>query len=209
MRSPDGQIVYDNGGLPAYPDSGDIRYVGDAMPDWRAGLYNQITLGNFDFSFTLDGQYGGIIYSQTHHKLTQQGKLEFTYEGRDNMTIVGDGVVLNEDGSYSPNTTEVAVQEWYNRYYRRANVESNSFEASYLKLREISLQYSFPKKWLGNSGIQSMSLSTFGRNVAMITDFPIYDPETAALNGNRIMPGVEIGQMPSPATYGVNLKLSL
>ena len=209
VRSPEGQIVYDSKGLPAYPESGDIRYVGDAMPDWRAGLYNQITLGNFDFSFTLDGQYGGIIYSQTHHKLTQQGKLKFTYEGRDNMSIVGDGVVLNADGSYSPNTTEVAVQEWYNRYYRRANVESNSFEASYLKLREINLQYRFPAKWLNNTGIQSLSLSAFGRNVAMLTDFPIYDPETAALNGNRIMPGVEIGQMPSPATYGVNLKLSL
>jgi len=209
VRSPDGQIVYDNKGLPAYPESGDIQYVGDAMPDWRAGLYNKITLGNFDFSFTLDGQYGGIIYSQTHHKLTQQGKLKFTYKGRENMSMVGDGVVLNADGSYSPNTTEVAVQEWYNRYYRRANVESNSFEASYLKLREINLQYRFPAKWLNNTGIQTMSISAFGRNVAMITDFPIYDPETAALNGDRVMPGVEIGQMPSPATYGVNLKLSL
>ncbi len=209
VRSPDGQIVYDTGGLPAYPESGDIQYIGDALPDWRGGLYNELSFGNFDFNFTIDGQYGGIIYSQTHHKLTQQGKLTSTFMGREGMTIVGDGVVLNEDGTYSPNTTEVATQEWYNRYYRRANVESNSFDASYLKLREVSLRYNFPQKWLGNSGIQNLQLSAFGRNLIMVTDFPIYDPETAALNGNRIMPGVEIGQMPSPATYGFNLKMNL
>lgn len=209
VRSPEGEIVYDEGGLPAYPESGDIQYIGDAMPDWRAGLYNQLSFGNFNFSFTLDGQYGGIIYSQTHHKLTQQGKLNSNLMGRETMTMVGDGVVVNEDGTYSPNTIEVATPEWYNRYYRRANVESNSFEASYLKLREVSLSYNLPQHWLQNTAIRSMQLGVYGRNLAVVSDFPIYDPETAALNGNRMMPGVEMGQMPSPATYGFNLKMNL
>ena len=209
VRSPEGEIVYDEGGLPAYPESGDIQYIGDAMPDWRAGLYNQLSFGNFNFSFTLDGQYGGIIYSQTHHKLTQQGKLNSNLMGRETMTMVGDGVVVNEDGTYSPNTIEVATPEWYNRYYRRANVESNSFEASYLKLREVSLSYNIPQHWLQNTAIRSMQLGVYGRNLAVVSDFPIYDPETAALNGNRMMPGVEMGQMPSPATYGFNLKMNL
>ncbi len=209
VRSPEGEIVYDEGGLPAYPESGDIQYIGDAMPDWRAGLYNQLSFGNFNFSFTLDGQYGGIIYSQTHHKLTQQGKLNSNLMGRETMTMVGDGVVVNEDGTYSPNTIEVTTPEWYNRYYRRANVESNSFEASYLKLREVSLSYNIPQHWLQNTAIRSMQLGVYGRNLAVVSDFPIYDPETAALNGNRMMPGVEMGQMPSPATYGFNLKMNL
>lgn len=207
VRSPEGEIVYDNGGLPAYPDA--IKYIGDASPDWQAGLYNNLRYRNFGLSITLDGKYGGIIYSQTHHKLTQMGKLQHTLFGRDDMTIVGDGLVLNEDGTYTPNTTEVATPDWYNRYYRRYNVESNSFDASYLKLREVSLSYSFPQKFLENTGILDLDLSFFGRNLIMITDFPIYDPETAALNGDTILPGVEMGQMPSPATYGFNLKVSL
>ncbi|GAL80046.1 putative outer membrane protein [Algibacter lectus] len=157
----------------------------------------------------VDGQYGGIVYSQSNHKLIQQGKLTSTYEGRETGFITGDGVVLNTDGTYSPNTTAAITPDWYNRYYRRANVESNSFDASFLKLREVSLQYNFPKKSLKNTGITSLSISTFGRNLATVSDFPIYDPETAALNGDTILPGIEMGQMPSPANYGFNLKVNL
>ncbi|MEH6407795.1 MAG: SusC/RagA family TonB-linked outer membrane protein [Leeuwenhoekiella sp.] len=207
VRSPEGKIVYDDAGLPAYPD--EIQYIGDASPDWKAGLNNSFNLGNVTLNVVLDGQKGGIIYSQTHHKATQQGKLRSTFMGREEGVIIGDGVVLNEDGTYSPNTTAAVTPDWYNRYYRRANVESNSFDASFLKLREVSLQYNFPKKWLADTGINSLNFSIYGRNLATVSDFPIYDPETAALNGNTILPGIEMGQMPSPATYGFNLKVNL
>lgn len=207
VRDPEGNIVYDEAGLPAYPE--EIQYIGDASPDWKAGLTNVFTIGNFTASVTLDGQYGGIIYSQTHHKMMEQGKLKGTLMGREDGFIIGDGVVLNPDGSYSPNTTKVDVPDYYTRYYRRANIESNSFDASFLKLREVSLGYDFPKAWFKNTGIQGVQFSVFGRDLAVISDFPIYDPETAALNGNTILPGVEMGQMPSPATYGFNLKINL
>lgn len=209
VRSPEGRIVYDNAGLPAYPATGDLKLIGDATPDWRAGINNEFQFGDFKFSFSFDGQYGGIIYSQTHHKLTEQGKLNHTLKGRETMSMVGDGVVLNSDGTYSENTTAVFTPDWYTRYYRRANVESNSFDASYIKLREIALQYSIPKKFLKKSFINNLDISIYGSNLFMITDFPIYDPETASLNGNKIMPGAEIGQMPSPANYGFNLKMNL
>lgn len=207
VRSPEGEIVYDNAGLPAYPQ--EIMHIGDASPDWRAGWTNVFNVGNFTASVTLDGQYGGIIYSQTNHKMMEQGKLKATLTGREDGFIVGDGVIANADGSYSPNTTQVGLPEYYTRYYRRANIESNSFDASYLKLREVSLMYNFPKRWLRGTGLEGAQLSIFGRDLAVVSDFPIYDPETAALNGDTILPGVEMGQMPSPATYGFNLKLNL
>jgi TonB-linked SusC/RagA family outer membrane protein len=207
VRDPEGNIVYDDAGLPAYPD--EIQYIGDASPDFKAGFVNNFTIGNVNVGITIDGQYGGIIYSQTHHKLMEQGKLTSTYMGRETGTVVGNGVVQNADGSYSPNTTEAGIADYYTRYYRRANIESNSFDASYIKLREMSIGYNVPKRWLGKSGIQGIQLSVFGRDLAVISDFPIYDPETAALNGNVMLPGVEMGQMPSPATYGFNLKINL
>ncbi|SFG76015.1 TonB-linked outer membrane protein, SusC/RagA family [Pontibacter chinhatensis] len=208
VRSPDGQIVYDNAGLPAYPQ--ETQYIGNAYADWKAGFNNEFSFKNFRLNVLLDGQYGGIIYSQTHHKMAEQGKLKSTLMGREEGFIIGDGVVDNGDGTYSPNTTKVTPQAYYTRYYRRANVESNSFDASYLKLREVRLEYNLPKALLSKTRfLQGASVALYGRDLAMLTKFPIFDPETAALNGGTIMPGVEMGQMPSTRTFGMNVTLQL
>ncbi len=203
VRSPEGRIVYTAAGLPARPAQ--IQYIGNAYADWKAGLYNQFSYRDFNFSFLIDGQYGGIIYSQTHHKMTEQGKLKHTLKGREEGFIIGDGVVQNADGSYKENTTKVAPATYYGDYYRRANVESNSFDASYIKLREVRLEYNLPKSLTHRLSLNGASIAFYGRNLAMITDFPMFDPETAALNGSTILPGVEMGQMPSTRTFGVNL----
>jgi hypothetical protein len=62
---------------------------------------------------------------------------------------------------------------------------------------------------LSRTPIREVRLALYGRDLAMITDFPIFDPETAALNGSTILPGIEMGQLPTPRTYGVNLTLKL
>lgn len=206
VRDPESNIVYKDG-IPAYPT--DIQLIGDASPDWRAGLTNTFSYKNLRLSFNIDGQYGGIVYSQSYHKMMEQGKLKGTLMGREDGFIIGEGVVQNEDGSYSPNTEQTTLANYYAKYYRRANVESNSFDASYIKLRELSLTYEVPQKLLGQSGLQGLSFTIFGRDLFTISDFPLYDPETAALNGAVQVPGVEMGQMPSTASYGfsVNVKL--
>jgi hypothetical protein len=99
----------------------------------------------------VDGQYGGLIYSQTHHKSTEQGKLQHTLRGREENFIIGDGVVDDGSGHYVANTKKVLPVDYYVEYYRRANVEANSFDASYLKLREARIEYSLPKSVLGRS----------------------------------------------------------
>lgn len=172
----------------------------------QAGL-NTFTYKNLKLNVTLDGQYGGIVYSQTFHKASEQGKLKHTLYGREDGYIIGDGVVANSDGTFSPNTTKVGVPQYYKEYYRRANVESNSFDASFIKLREISLTYSIPRQLISKTGFRNANVSFYGRNLAVISDFPIYDPESAALNGDTLLPGIEMGQLPSPATYGMSLKV--
>jgi TonB-linked SusC/RagA family outer membrane protein len=208
VRSPDGQIVYEKEtGLAAYPE--EIEYQGDALPDWKAGITNQFKIKNFKISVVFDGQYGGIIYSQTHHKAAEMGKLKHTLAGREEGFIIGEGVVLNEDGTYSPNTVKANVVEFYRRQYRRYNVESNSFDASFIKLRELSIEYNLPKKISEKAKMENVSLSLYGRNLYTWTEFPIYDPEAGARLGSSILPGIEMGQLPSPATYGFRIKLQL
>lgn len=203
LRSPDGQVVYNPTGLPARPQ--EIQYIGSAYADWKGGLRNEFNYNNFRFSVLVDGQLGGMVYSQSHHKMMEQGKLKSSLYGREENFIIGAGVVQNPDKSYSPNTTKVLPVDYYADYYRRANVESNSFDASFLKLREARLEYSFPKSKLGKSFFKQFSVALYGRDLLMITSFPIFDPETAALNGSTILPGVEMGQLPSSRTIGANI----
>lgn len=205
VRSPQGQIVYKaSDGLPARPAT--IQRIGNAYADWRGGIFNEFVYKNFRFNFLIDGQKGGMIYSQTHHKMMEQGKLKKTLPGREEGFIIGDGVVEDASG-YKPNTKKVTVGAYYGDYYRRANVESNTFDASFLKLREVRLEYNIPKKVLEKLKIQQASVGLYGRDLAMITDFPVFDPETASLNGDTILPGAEIGQLPSSRTIGVNLNI--
>jgi len=203
VRSPDGRIVYNSNGLPARPS--DIQFIGNAFADWKGGILNEFTYKNFRFNFLLDGQYGGIIYSQTHHKMTEQGKLKHTLRGRETNKIIGEGVVDDGTGHFVPNTKEVLIADYYADYYRRANVEANSFDASYLKLREARLEYTLPKKLLSKTFIRQASVGVYGRDLLLFTDFPIFDPETAALNGSTLIPGVEMGQLPSTRTMGINI----
>jgi TonB-linked SusC/RagA family outer membrane protein len=203
VRAPDGQIVYRTTGLPARPSQ--IQFIGKAYADWRGGVSNEFQYKNYRLSFLIDGQYGGMIYSQTHHKMAEQGKLSSTLKGREEGYIVGEGVVLGSDGLYTPNTRQVAPASYYGDYYRRANVESNSFDASFIKLREVRLEYGIPAKLSRKLRLNNASIALYGRDLAIISDFPMFDPETATLNGSTILPGVEMGQMPSTRTFGMNL----
>lgn len=208
VRNDEGKIIYnETTGLPVRPD--EVQKIGNAYADWKGGWTNNFRYKNFTLGVTIDGSFGGTLYSQSYHKMMEHGKLNGSLPGREEGFIIGDGVIQNADGSFSPNTTKVDVPGYYSEYYRRANVEANSFDATYVKLREISFTYTFPKSFLEKTKLKGLSLSIYGRNLYTWSDFPIYDPETAALNGANMVPGVEMGQMPSPATYGFNLKVSL
>lgn len=203
--APDGQVIYGSDGLTA--KSTEIEYIGNAYAKWRAGLQNTFKYKNFSVSFSIDGQYGGTAYSQSHHKMSEQGKLTHTLMGRDdpNGTIIGQGVVQNADGSFSPNTKPVSLTSYYGDYYRRANVETNSFDASYIKLREANITYYFPKPMVQALKMTDLSIALFGRNLWMWTDFPLFDPEAATLNDASITPGIEMGQLPTARTVGIQL----
>ena len=122
---------------------------------------------------------------------------------------IAPGVVDNGDGTYSPNKKIVTLESYYKEYYRIGNVETNSFKTSYLKLREMRLDFTLPKKWLEHTFLSSATVGVYGRNLFCITDYPMYDPETSSLDGSSIVTGVEVGTLPSTRSYGINLRVEL
>lgn len=205
QRSPDGQIVYASTGLPA-PLDPVARKWGNAFADWKGSIMNEFSLYRFKISVLLDGQYGGEMYSQTNHKNNTLGKTRVTLPGREGG-IVGEGVVAQGDGTFAPNTVNVPASAFYDNYYQISNAETNIFDASFLKIREVRVEYGLPQSIIGKLGLQQATIAIFGRDLFNFTDFPGFDPEGGNLNSGTLTPGVELTQFPSTRTLGANVMI--
>ncbi len=201
-RAPDGQIIYDNG-LPVL--SQDILHLGNTMPQWKASIQNQFKYKNFSMGFLFDAQYGAVAYSLTQGKMAVQGKTTSTLPGRYNG-IVGDGVMRNLDGSFSPNTVVAEdLSAYYDAHFGISNVEGSTFSTDFIKLREARFDYTLKAKVAKKLGLQRATLGVFGRDLFIFSTWPGFDPEFGTLSGSEINRGFEVGQFPSTRTFGVNL----
>lgn len=204
-RSPDGQIVYENG----YALLGDeAQLLGNTTPKWKASAGTTVSYKNFTLNLLFDGQFGGVGYSTTHAVLCEEGKLKKTLPGRYNG-IVGEGVARNNDGTYRKNDVMATdIQRYYESHFTRDNVEANTFKTDFIKLREARLDYKVPALLLKKVGIQSCVIGIYGRDLFTMSKWPAFDPEFGTLNGSNIVGGFETAQFPATRTFGVNLKLS-
>lgn len=202
-----GEIIFNEQGIPQRTD--DLVYQGDYAPDYTLGFMNSFKYKAIDFSFLFDTRQGGIVVSRTKTIGSTSGQLKETLVGRE-TGIVGEGVVNmgTEDApSYVKNTTNVDVRTYNNQYYKRDNVEAAKYDASYTKLREVSLGFTFPKRFLKKLPLQNARISVTGRNLMLWTDNPHFDPETVSVSGGTLQPGIENMSYPSTRSFTFNLKL--
>ncbi len=204
QRSPDGQIVFNNG----YPVlSQTSTYLGRVTPNWKASISNEFTYKQFRLSFLFDGQFGGKAYSLTNGIGMENGKLTKTLPGRYNG-IIGNGVKQLADGKYVPNDI-IAENIWtYYTQYGRDNVEANVFSTDYIKLREARIDYTLPAKLTQKLHLQRARIGIYGRDLLIISNWPAYDPEFATLGDGTITSGFEIGQLPATRTIGASLNIN-
>ncbi|GAB2557365.1 SusC/RagA family TonB-linked outer membrane protein [Spirosoma areae] len=212
-RSPQGDIIYDrvtvNNQVIVRPRVGSgIINVGNYNPDWTAGLINSFTYRNINLRVFFDYRKGGSIYTQTGALIYRSGIIAETLPGRESP-LTPAGVLQNADGSFSPNTINTTGQDFYRAYYAVENVEANTYEATFLKLREASVGVNL-KAYLKKLPIASANLSVFGRNLFTHTKdraLRHFNPESYAFNSGALVPGFEAGQLPSTRTYGFNLSV--
>lgn len=204
QRSPDGQIVFNNG----YPVlSQTSTYLGRVTPNWKTSISNEFSYKQFRLSFLFDGQFGGKAYSLTNGIGMENGKLKETLPGRYNG-IIGNGVKQMPDGKYVKNDV-IAENIWtYYTQYGRDNVEANVFSTDYIKLREARIEYVLPAKLTQKLHLQRARIGVYGRDLLIISNWPAYDPEFATLNDGTITSGFEIGQLPATRTIGASLNIN-
>ena len=202
-----GWDIVDSDGYPVL--ASEFENLGTTPADWTAGWMNSISYKNFRLSFSFSAQWGGQAYSFTNAMLGYQGKIKATLPGRYDG-LIHKGVNQNADGTYSINKTVTAsIESYYNlRVFNRDNVVNNTFSTSFLKMKDIRLEYSLPKKIAAKTKVlQGASIAFFATNLFCWTNWPQFDPEIATMNGSEITKGFETAAFPMTRTYGVNLKL--
>ena len=208
-----GEIIHNSTGTPI--TAPELKYQGNYNPDWMLGLQNNFSYKGINLGFLFDFRYGGIVVSRTKTIGSTSGQLAETLYGRETgydlegegNGIVSPGVVQNADGSYSPNTYETTSRNWHNTYYNRSNVEAAKYDATFLKLREVTIGYTIPKSFLERTPFEDVKISLVGRNLALWTENPHFDPETLSMSGGTLIPGVEDMAFPSTRSMGFNINV--
>ncbi len=156
---------------------------------------------------------GGDIYSGTNVRMTEVGFTKQTLLGRaGEAPLTINGVVqsgTNADGSpkYSAFTKTLTPGEaanYWGNLGERAE-ENFVYDASFIKLRQVTLGYAFPAKLFTKTPIRSLMLSFVARNLAILhKNVPNIDPESSYQSANN--QGLDYFGMPASRTYGFNLR---
>ena len=194
-----GNKLVDEDGLYMATDGNQV--IGHIFPDFTGGWTNSFRYKNLDLSFQLDFSKGGQYFSTTYLWGMYCGMFEETAAGNVRETgIISDG--YTEAGV--PNTTVVAARDYYENFYSGPAAQS-LLKSDYLKLREVSIGYTFKLNplWF----VKSLRLSAYGRNLAVWgPDVKHFDPEMIVTGSGNIQ-GVEGGATPMVSTYGLTVNL--
>ena len=209
MTDVSGQMVLNADGTPQIDN--EIVYIGDTAPKWKGGFGFSFSWKTLRVSAKFDGRYGSHVWSMTNWVMNSRGKGVATLAGRDGE-MVPDGVVLMDNGNYRIFNEKLAIENipsyYYNKYARECT-ESNFVSNQYLRLREVRIEYSLPKKVLSRvKFLNEVTFAVFGNNLYTWSDFPGFDPTSASMWGNALSPGFEVCQMPGTAQYGASIRIA-
>ncbi|MGC6479084.1 MAG: SusC/RagA family TonB-linked outer membrane protein [Flavobacteriaceae bacterium] len=215
QRDADGNFILNDKGFPMASTEDD--FVGDPNPNWRAGLGTQLSYNNFTFSAFVETSQGNDVWNGT------AGVLRYFGIGADTeVETVASRDLMNADGEIIPAGTTfrgrevdfgggpVAVDQdwWTGNGGGFGDVSEEAIEdASWVRVREITLSYNFPKSLLDPLKISSMQLSFSGRNLFLFTDVENFDPENN-LTGSSKGRGLEYFSNPGTRSYLTTLRIA-
>ena len=205
-----GAIIVDGNGLPLATT--EKFKLGNQQPDALIGYSNTFKYKNVSFSFLIDARLGGEIFSGTNRALQNSGNAAATVVNGSREDFIVEGVVSNGSGGYVANAVEVSPQSYWEAITLRSGnlgiTEANIYDASNVRLRNISLNYSLPTKWLKNSGIQNAKAGISANNVWLISShLNGVDPESVYSTSTNAV-GFENLSAPTSSSVFLNLSLS-
>ncbi len=200
--------------------------LGNYNPDWTGGVHNAFSYKNLSLGFLVDFQHGGDVFSLDMWYGTGTGLYKETAGLNDLGNPKRDPIVwvnpndhsqgyaensggtlnegVHEDGT--PNTTRVNNENYQADGWLVSPNKRFVYDASYIKLREVTLTYTFPQRLVAKTFLTGASVSFVGSNLWIIhKNLPYADPEASQSSGN--IQGWQSGVMPSTRNFGFTVNL--
>ncbi|MFY0686603.1 MAG: SusC/RagA family TonB-linked outer membrane protein [Cyclobacteriaceae bacterium] len=207
-RNDSGVLLLDDDG---YPQLGDENIVlGDPNPDFIMGINNSFGFKGIRLDATLEIRQGGEILNDSEAFWVYSGMSKTTEERfydanseSSNATRVFDGII-ESTGQQSDIAAPLD-----NTYYHGLNSfvdEAHIEDASWLRLRTLSLTYSLPTSLLGDGFFRSVDISLLGRNLWLKTEYSGVDPEVNAFGANNVQ-GIDLIGAPGTKSFGASLNV--
>ena len=208
-----GDYIYEDINGDGVIDNNDQTFIGNPEPKFTFGFGNTFSYKGFDLSVQFSGSYG--------NKVMNYGRrfLEITGSTSNQLTTVMDYARLakyDENGPedyrnyYVVNTNTTMPRLSTESGVNKNNRVSDAYveDGSYIRLQNVSLSYTLPRKWLSHIFLNNVKLYCNVQNVFTITKYNGFDPEVGSMRGNALLNGVDYSRYPSPRiyTFGVNVQ---
>jgi len=200
VKDENGKVILDNKGLPTATSEDVI--LGNAQPDFLISLLNTISWKGIYFNFLIESSQGGEIYSETKFRMDFSGNSVASTDGREFLLLDG----VNEEGGIN---TRQTTRERYMLSLGSQNIATPFVEdASYISIRELSIGYQLPSKWLQKTFVRGVRLSAFGRNLGYLQRKLTHVAPEAAMYSTRTT-DIGIEYLPLPMTRNIGVKLNV
>ena len=213
VRNADGKLIINpSTGLP-YVDAKRGK-VGNPYPEFTAGIRNTFSWKGLTIGALLDIRKGGDIWGGTYARLNSLGRTEESAD-RNKVYIVEGVIGTGFDANGNPtsdgkeNKKPISANSYFANYKGDGSLsatENAVFDGSWIRLREVSLNYDVPTKLIGPA-FRNLSIFATGRNLVLVTNYPGVDPETSLTGAGSNIGGFDYFNMPSTKSYVLGLRV--
>lgn len=220
-------VTDDEGNLLINPSNGKVigsgdlgladKVIGDPNPDWKLTNINTFSYKGFSLSAQMEYTHGGDFSSTTINSLIRRGVTRDTENREGTKAIVGvlanpntGSPLLDASGNKISNTIQLGANDIY--FLNLVDPANKGiYDGSVVRLREVSLSYNVPKKFIDNTPFGSISFSLLGQNMwywaPNVPKYTNFDPEVISTGvGNGA--GLDLQTAPSSKKYGFSVKAS-
>lgn len=210
-----GDYIYEDRNNDGIINNEDMTFIGNPEPKFTYGIGNTFSYKGFDLTVFFSGSYGNKALNMTRMRIEDprsnanilKSALNYAQVGVIDPTKPADDYrnlhVINPGSTIMPAMQESDANQNFTRISDLL-VE----DASYIRLQNISIGYTFPKKWMNKIYINNLRVYANIQNVYTWSKYDGLDPEVGAMYGDALMTGVDYGRYPSPRIYTFGLNVS-